>query len=313
MAVKVADKIIGKDRPCVIVAEIGINHNGNVEIAKRLIDVAVDAGCDMVKFQKRTVDAVYTKAELLKSRDVPADIIANAIKRGVLSGDRIKCLIDSNLASTTNGDLKYALEFTKEEYREIDRYCQKKGIVWFASPWDLGSVDFLAELKVPCYKVASASLTDHNLLKCLRLKGKPIILSTGMSTMEEIISAVDILGEENLIILHCVATYPSADHDLNLRVIKTLQKRFPNVPIGYSGHERGVAPSVMAVVCGACLIERHITLDRTMWGSDQAASIAPKGLELLVRDIRLWEEARGDGEKRLLAVEIPIKEKLRKK
>ena len=285
--VQIREKSIGEDYPCFITAEIGINHNGNLDITKKLIDIAAESGCDAVKFQKRTVDVVYTSEELARARENPF--------------------------GTTNGDLKRGLEFSDEGYGAIDQYCKEKGILWFASCWDEGSVDFIDKFDPPCYKIASASLTDTDLLRHTRTKGKPIILSTGMSTMEQIEKAVEALGEDDLIILHCISTYPMEDHEANLSVIKTLQDKFPNIPIGYSGHEKGISLSVSAVVLGACMVERHITLDRTAWGSDQAASIEPRGLEMLVRDIRKFEVARGDGVKRVLESEIPIIEKLRRK
>ena len=219
----------------------------------------------------------------------------------------------SALTDTTNGDLKWSLELTQREYREIDAYCKEKGILWFASPWDEASVDFLDEFDLPCYKIASASLTDDNLLKHIRSKGKPIILSTGMSTMQQIERAVKILGERNLIIMHCVATYPTDDKDVNLEIIRTLRDRFRNAVIGYSGHERGIAISIAAAIMGASLIERHITIDRTMWGSDQPASLEPKGMDMMTRYIRSYEAARGDGVKRVLPGEEPIIAKLRRK
>ncbi len=283
--VKIADRIIGDGRPCFIIAEIGINHNGSVNLAKKMIDIAVTTGCDAVKFQKRTVDIVYTKEELAKER--------------------------KSVFGNTNGDLKRGLEFGEEEYREIDEYCKKKGIMWFASCWDENSVDFMEKFDIPCYKIASASLTDDNLLKHTRSKGKPIMLSTGMSTMEQIRHAVSVLGEENLVILHCTSTYPSNSEETNLRVIETFRKEF-SCPIGYSGHERGVTPSVLAAALGAAVVERHITTDRTNWGSDQAASLEMAGLYHLVRDIRQTPDLLGDGVKVVYPREIPIIEKLRR-
>jgi len=285
--VKIANRLVGPGQPCFIVAEIGINHNGSVEIAKKLIDLAVESGCDAVKFQKRTVEVVYTPEELAKPRENPF--------------------------GPTNGDLKRGLEFGKEQYDEIDRYCREKGILWFASPWDEGSVDFLEQYDLPCYKIASASLTDNGLLRHIRSKGRPVILSTGMSTMEQIRHAVEFLGEKDLIILHCVSTYPSETEEINLSVISTLSNEFPNIPIGYSGHEIGVAMSLAAAVMGACVVERHITLEQAMWGSDQSASLAPKGIRMLARDIRRFEVAKGDGIKRVVETEIPIMKKLRRK
>lgn len=283
--VKIADKIIGDGHPCFVIAEIGINHNGQVGLAKKMIDIAITTGCDAVKFQKRTVDVVYTKEELAKER--------------------------KSVFGNTNGDLKRGLEFSREQYYEIDRYCRERGILWFASCWDEGSVDFINEFNPPCYKIASASLTDDNLLKYTKSKGKPILLSTGMSTMEEIRHAVKILGEDNLVIYHCTSTYPSNADEMNLRVIETLKKEF-NCPIGYSGHERGVTPSVLAVALGANSVERHITVDRTNWGSDQAASLELAGLSHMVRDIRQVPALLGDGKKVVYSRELPIIEKLRR-
>ncbi|OHA20398.1 MAG: N-acetylneuraminate synthase [Candidatus Taylorbacteria bacterium RIFCSPHIGHO2_01_FULL_51_15] len=285
--VTIGGKRVGEGHPCFIIAEIGINHNGSIETAKKLIDVAVDAGCDAVKFQKRTIEIVYTKEELERPRESPF--------------------------GKTNGDLKRGLEFGEKEYREIDRYCKEKGILWGASCWDEASVDFIEQFNPPFYKVASASLTDHGLLAHKRIKGRPIILSTGMSTLEEVKAAVKVLGTKDLILMHTVATYPAKNEDLNLSVIRTLQETFPTVPVGYSGHEVGVPPTLMAAVLGASVVERHITLDRAMWGTDQAASLEPGGIKLVVRDIRMWEDARGDGVKRVLEAEIPIKQKLRRK
>lgn len=283
--VKIADKTIGDGYPCFIIAEIGINHNGSVDLAKKMIDIAVTTGCDAVKFQKRTIDVVYTKEELAKER--------------------------KSVFGNTNGDLKRGLEFNYEDYKEIDHYCKEKNIIWFASCWDKESVDFIEQFNVPCYKIASASLTDDNLLKYTRSKGKPILLSTGMSTMEQIKHAVEILGKENLIIYHCTSTYPSNAEETNLKVIENFKKDF-DCPIGYSGHERGVTPSVIAVALGANSVERHITIDRTNWGSDQAASLEMAGLYHLVRDIRQVPDLLGDGKKVVYSRELPIIEKLRR-
>jgi len=283
--VKIGNKIIGEGEPVFIIAEIGINHNGDINIAKKLIDAAVAAGYDAVKFQKRTIEIVYTPEELAKPRENPF--------------------------GPTNGDLKRGLEFGEKEYEEIDRYCKEKGIMWFASPWDIKSVDFLEKFNVPCYKIASACLTDDELLKYIKSKSKPIILSTGMSTVEQIRHAVEMLGEDNLVLLHCTSTYPLVDEELNLKVIPWLKENF-NCPIGYSGHEVGVYSSLAAAVIGACAIERHITLDRAMWGSDQAASLEINGLNRLARDIRLVPVWLGDGEKKVFESEKPILQKLRR-
>lgn len=282
---KIGKDVIGDGHPCYVIAEIGINHNGDVEIAKKLIDTADAAGCNAVKFQKRTVDVVYTKEELAKPRESPF--------------------------GQTNGDLKRGLELDLAAYREIDAYCREMDMPWFASCWDEASVDFIAQFNPPCYKIASASLTDDNLLRYHRTRGKPIILSTGMSTLEQIDHAVEILGKQNLILLHATSTYPATYDELNLRCIPFFQKRY-GVPTGYSGHETGLPSSVAAVALGACVVERHITLDRAMWGSDHAASVEPNGITRLVRDIRLVETSFGDGIKRVHAREQPILKKLRR-
>jgi len=311
--VNINNFFLGKEHPAFIVAELGINHNGDVEIAKKLIDVAVEEACQAVKFQKRTISKVYTPEELAKPREVPRDVLENAIRRGVLSVEAIRRLKNSDLKNSTNGDQKLALELTEEEYREIDEYCKNKGILWFASPWDEESVDFLEKFDVPCHKIASASITYHDLLRKVKATRRPVILSTGMSTMEEIKTAVDILGTNNLVLLHTVSTYPSAEKDVNLRLLVTLKSEFPDVPIGYSGHEKGLAITVAAATLGAHLIERHLTLDRAMYGSDQAASIEPHELKQLVADIRAMETAYGHGKKEILESEVPIREKLRRK
>lgn len=283
--VRIGEAVVGERHPVYIIAEIGINHNGSLDLAKQLIDVAVTSGCNAVKFQKRTVDVVYTPEELERPRESPF--------------------------GTTNGELKRGLEFGLEQYREIDAYCREKSIAWFASCWDEASVDFIDQFDVPCYKIASASLTDDNLLRHTRSKGKPIVLSTGMSSLDEIFHAVEVLGRQDLVVMHSCSTYPAHYDELNLRVIPILQQQF-GVPVGYSGHETGIPSSVAAVAIGACMIERHITLERSMWGSDQAASLGPSGFTQLVRDIRLVETALGDGVKRVLEREVPIMEKLRR-
>ena len=283
--VKIGKKELGTNQPCYVIAEIGINHNGDVDLAKRLISVAVAAGCDAVKFQKRTVDVVYTAKELAQPRPNPF-------------GD-------------TNGDLKRGLEFGQEEYAEINAFCKQVKIDWFVSPWDEASVDFVEKYNPPVYKIASASLTDDNLLRHVRATGKPIIASTGMSTYEEIDHAVDVLGKENLILMHTTSTYPAKYEQLNLRAIPTMIDRY-DIPVGYSGHETGIPTSVAAAVLGACCVERHITMDRAMWGSDQAASLEPNGISRLVRDIRLCEQSMGDGIKRVYEEEIPVMKKLRR-
>ncbi len=283
--VKIANKTISDNAPCFIIAEIGINHNGSLDLAKKMIDEAVFAGCDAVKFQKRTVTKVYTPEELDVYRP--------------------------NYYGNTNRDLKFGLELSYDDYKEIDRYCKDKSIMWFASCWDIDSVDFIEQFDVPCHKVASAMLTDDVFLKKLKSTNKPILLSTGMSTMDEIRHAVKILGEDNLVIYHCTSTYPTEHKEINLRVIEEFRKEF-SCPIGYSGHEKGLLPSVLAVELGANSVERHITIDRTLWGSDQAASLEPEGLRRMVRDIREVKTVLGDGKKIVYDSEIPVRNKLRK-
>ena len=285
MEVLLGERTVGDGHPCFVLAEIGINHNGDTQIAKKLIDVASLAGCEAVKFQKRTIDVVYTPEELAKPRETPF--------------------------GATNGDLKRALELGQAEYAEIDEYCRSKPIAWIASCWDEASVDFIERFDPPFYKIASASLTDDDLLRHTRAKGRPIVLSTGMSTLDQIDHAVEVLGREDLVLLHCCSTYPAQYRELNLRVIPALRQRY-GVPIGYSGHETGIASSVAAAALGACVVERHVTLDRAMWGSDHAASLEPNGIMRVVRDIRLVEEALGDGFKTVLPSEVPIMQKLRR-
>ncbi len=284
--VKIGDTLVGDGHPCYVIAEIGINHNGDIDLAKKLIDVAKAAGCNAVKFQKRTVEIVYTSEELARPRESPF--------------------------GTTNGDLKYGLEFGLEEYEDIDAYCREKEFTWFASCWDEGSADFFDQFNLPCYKIASASLTDDDLLRHIRAKNRPILLSTGMSTLEQVDYAVQVLGKQDLILLHSCSTYPAYYEELNLRVIPRMRERY-GVPVGYSGHETGIPSTIAATALGACIVERHITLDRSMWGSDQAASLEPNGITRLMRDIRLVETAMGDGIKRVIEREVPIMKKLRRK
>ncbi len=284
--VRVGAKEIGPGKRVYAIAEIGINHNGSLETAKRLISAAAGAGCDAVKFQKRTVDVVYTADELSKPRENPF--------------------------GPTNGDLKRGLEFGKAQYKEIDRFCKDTGIDWFASCWDEASVDVIDEFDPPCYKIASASLTDDHLLRHTRATGKPVIMSTGMSTMKQIEHAVEVLGAKDLIIMHTTSTYPSKAEELNLKMITELQRRFPAIPIGYSGHEVGLYTTLAAAALGATCIERHITLDRSMWGTDQSASVEPDGIAKLVKNLRTLEKALGDGVKKVYESEVPIIKKLRR-
>ncbi|WP_156758482.1 N-acetylneuraminate synthase family protein [Actinokineospora pegani] len=282
----IGGRLVGAGHPAYVIAEAGINHNGDVELAKRLVDVAADAGADAVKFQKRTPEIATPPSMRDTRRETPWGEMSYL-------------------------DYRYRVEFGEEQYADIARHCDKRGIAWFASPWDVPSVEFLERFNVPTHKVASASLTDIPLLEALRDTGKPIICSTGMSTMEEVDAAVAVLGTERLVLLHATSTYPCPPEESNLRTIGTLRERFPDVPVGYSGHERGLQVSVAAVALGACVVERHVTLDRAMWGSDHAASLEPDGLRKLVRDIRVVETALGDGVKRVFPGEEKPRARLR--
>lgn len=284
--IKIGDRLLGEGHPTYVVAEVGINHNGSLEMAKQMIDAAVHAGVDAVKFQKRTPELCVPPEQRSQMRETPWGYISYL-------------------------DYRYKVEFGQAEYNEIDRYCKEKGIAWFASVWDEESVDFLEPFQPACYKIPSASLTDHPLLRRLRATGRPLILSTGMSTLAEIEAAVNVLGTGNLLITHATSTYPCEPEELNLRMISTLEQRFP-CPIGYSGHEVGLIPTVVAVSLGACLVERHITLDRALWGSDQAASVEPGGFERLVKYIRVTESAMGDGVKKVYESEMSSLRKLRR-
>ncbi|EFQ84219.1 NeuB family protein [Aeromicrobium marinum DSM 15272] len=278
----IGEEIVGPKRPTYVIGEIGINHNGDIEVAKKLIDVAALAGAQAVKFQKRTPEISTPPAMRDTIRETP-------------------------WGEMTYLAYRYRVEFEQEQYREIDEYARSKGVAWFASPWDVPSVDFLEDLGVPTHKVASASVTDLDLLRALAATGKPIVLSTGMSTIEQIDIAVEILSTDRLVLMHATSTYPLPAQEANLRMIHTLQERY-GVPVGYSGHEPGLQISLAAVAMGACAVERHITLDRTMWGSDQAASLEPHGFMSLVRDIRILEMAFGDGVKRIMpGEEAPMK------
>ncbi|MGQ3009376.1 N-acetylneuraminate synthase family protein [Microbacterium aurantiacum] len=287
MTVTIGTRVIGGGRPAYVIAEIGLNHNGDVDLAKRLIDVAADAGADAVKFQKRTPE-IATPEHM---RDVPRE---------------------TPWGTMTYLDYRRRVEFDRAQYIEISDHALLRGLEWFASPWDVPSVAFLEELGVAAHKVASASLTDHALLRALADTGKPVILSTGMSTMAEIDAAVSVLGTDRLVLMHATTTYPMEPEEANLRMIPALRERFPGVPVGYSGHERGLQISLAAVALGAVAVERHITLDRTMWGSDHAASLEPTGLTHLVRDIRVIESALGDGVKRVYPGELAPMAKLRR-
>ena len=284
---RLGDRIVGTGFPVYITGEIGVNHNGELGNAIALIDKAADAGCDAVKFQKRTPEICTPRDQWEIERDTP--------------WGRMSYI-----------DYRHRVEFDIAAYAAIDEHAKRRGIAWFASPWDVESVDFLEAFDVPAHKVASACLTDDELLRRLRATGRTIILSTGMSTMRQIRHAVEVLGSDNIILCHATSTYPAAAGELNLKMINTLQSEFPNVPIGYSGHETGLQTTLAAVAMGAVFVERHITLDRSMWGSDQAASIEPHGLVRLVRDVRVITEAMGDGVKRIYDGERAAMKKLRR-
>lgn len=281
-------KKIGAGEPCFVIAEIGINHNGSLDHALSMIQKAHAAGCDAVKFQKRDPELCVPMDQRLIERDTP-------------------------WGRMTYMDYRYKVEFQEAEYQAIDDLCKKLDMVWFASPWDVNSVDFLEKFDVAIYKTASASLTDHELLRKIKSTGKPLIMSTGMSTWEEITEAVDVFGTDNLILAHATSTYPCKPEELNLRMIHTLQKAYPTVPIGYSGHETGLATTLAAVAIGATFVERHFTLDRSWWGSDQSASVEPQGMAKLVSDIRDVQTALGDGVKRVYPSEEGPRAKLRVK
>ncbi|MFE0687239.1 N-acetylneuraminate synthase family protein [Streptomyces xiamenensis] len=284
---QLGDRVVGPGRPVYVTGEIGINHNGDLDNAFALIDAAVEAGCDAVKFQKRTPEICTPRDQWDIERDTP-------------------------WGRMTYIDYRHRVEFDADDYVAIDAYCKKHGIHWFASPWDTEAVDFLEKFDVPAHKVASASLTDDDLLRALRATGKTVILSTGMSTPRQIRHAVEVLGSQNILLCHATSTYPAKADELNLRVINTLQAEYPNVPIGYSGHETGLQTTLAAVALGAVFVERHITLDRAMWGSDQAASVEPQGLTRMVRDIRTIEESLGDGVKKVYDSELAPMKKLRR-
>jgi N-acetylneuraminate synthase len=285
--VRIADRAVGDGEPVFVIAEIGINHNGSLEIAKKLVDGAVLSGADAVKFQKRTPELCVPKEQWHLERDTP-------------------------WGRMTYIDYRRRVEFGEREYAAIDRHCRERGILWFTSCWDEEAVDFMERFDPPCYKAASASLTDHALLRKKKATGRPLILSTGMSTIEEIRDGIEAAGREDLLIAHATSTYPCPVEQLNLRMIATLKAAYPECPIGYSGHETGLAPTWAAVTLGATFVERHVTLDRAMWGSDQAASVEIGGLMRLVSNIRDIERSLGDGVKRVYPGELPQIQKLRR-
>jgi N-acetylneuraminate synthase len=284
---RLGDRVVGPGHPVYITGEIGINHNGELANAFALIDQAAAAGCDAVKFQKRTPEICTPRDQWDIERDTP-------------------------WGRMTYIDYRHRVEFDADDYRQIDAHARSRGIAWFASPWDVEAVDFLEQFDVPAHKVASASLTDDELLRRLRATGRTVILSTGMSTPKQIRHAVEVLGSENIVLCHATSTYPAKPTELNLRMIHTLQSEFPNVPVGYSGHETGLQTTLAAVALGAVFVERHITLDRAMWGSDQSASVEPPGLQRLVRDVRIITDSLGDGVKKIYDGELAAMKKLRR-
>ena len=281
----IGEKCLGHGYPVYIVAEIGINHNGSLKTALSLIDVAVQAGCDAVKFQKRSPNHCVPFHQRQVLRETP--------------WGRMSYL-----------QYRHRMEFGCNEYDAIDEYCRKCGIEWFASCWDQPSVDFMSQYNPDCFKVASACLTDHDLLTYIRRQQKPVILSTGMSTMEEICKAVSILDGADLLIVHTTSNYRGNPEELNLSMIHTLKREF-GCNVGYSGHEKGTIATIATVPLGACYIERHITLDRCMWGSDHGISLEPIKLTKMVEDIRLLEKAMGDGVKHVYESERATLKKLR--
>jgi len=285
--VKVGSRYIGEGEPVYVIGEIGINHNGSLALAKKLIDGAVFSGCDAVKFQKRTPELCVPQDQWNIERDTP--------------WGRITYLV-----------YKHKIEFGFSEYEQIDEYCKTKGIDWFVSAWDEESVDFIEQFNPIAYKIASATLTDDLLLSKLRETKRPIILSTGMSTMEEIDEAISYLDHDKLMIAQATSSYPCNESELNLKMIETYKHSYPNIPIGYSGHETGLAPTLAAVALGASFVERHITLDRAMWGTDQAASVEINGMFQLVKNIRDIEKALGDGKKKIYSEELKNLNKMRK-
>lgn len=283
--IKIGNRLVGDGKPCFVIAQLGVNHNGDIDLAQKLIAGAALSNCDAVKLQKRTVDVVYSPAELNRPLASPFGL--------------------------NYRDLHEGLELGQAEYEQIAEHCRKHSILWFASAWDIKSVDFLAQFNPPCYKIASPCLTNDQLLKHHRQYHRPILLSTGMSTMEEIDHAVELLGTENLLLMHCNSSYPARPEELNLRMIQTLKDRY-KVPVGYSGHEVGWSTTIAAVALGACCVERHITSDRHLWGREQADALTMPDLCQLVRDICTVEMAQGDGVKRIYDSERPMRKSSRR-
>ena len=284
-SVTLGKKKIGLGKPTYFIAEIGINHNGDVKIAKKLIDAAANIGCHAVKFQKRNPNTCVPENQ-------------KNLMRETIWG------------RMTYLEYREKIEFGKKEYKEIENYCKRKKIDWFCSCWDIDSVNFIKKFNPICYKIPSACLTNDKLLEVIKKQNKPMLLSTGMSTIKEIDSAMKILSKKNLIVFQSTSSYPCEIEELNLNVIPNFIKKY-KIPIGYSGHEARVSPSIAAYVLGACIIERHLTLDRSMWGTDQAASLEPEGYKILIESCKKIEQALGDGKKRVFKSEVAAKQKLR--
>jgi N-acetylneuraminate synthase len=287
MTISIGSNLVGTGHPVYVIAEIGLNHNGSVDLAKQMIDVAAEAGAQAVKFQKRTPEISTPEHMKNVMRETP-------------------------WGTMTYLEYRYRVEFDREQYIEVGDHATLRGLDWFASPWDEPAVAFLEDLNVVAHKVASASVTDIGMLRALAATGKPVILSTGMSTMDQIDAAVHELAGSPLAVLHATSSYPMPNEEANLRMVQTLAERFPGVPIGYSGHERELQISLAAVALGATVVERHLTLDRGMWGSDHSASLEPADFAQLVRDIRVLEVALGDGVKRVFPGELAPLAKLRR-
>ncbi len=289
MTLKVGNRLIGEGQPVFFIAEAGVNHNGSAELAKKLVHLAAEARADAVKFQKRSVRDILIREYLERPYTVPTSLGA------------------------TYGEHRDRLELSEQDYVELRDLCQQLGIIFLASAWDERSADFLDELGVPAFKTASADLTNLPLLEHIARKGKPMFISTGMSDMSEVAEAVETVRQyhDQFVLLQCTSTYPADNDRLNLRVMETYRKAF-NCLVGYSGHERGLAPSEAAAALGACVIERHFTIDRTMIGPDHAASLEPEGLRKLIRNIRNIERALGSAEKRVLEEEWPVRTRLAK-
>jgi N-acetylneuraminate synthase len=316
--INIAGRAVGPGYPCFIIAEIGINHNGDLNVAKKLIDAAAEAGADAVKFQTRTVEVVYTPEELAKARAVPRSVLENGIRRGVLPPSAVGRLTESNFEASTNGDLKRILEFTVDEYHEISRHCKLRGVIWLTSCWDTQALERMLPFNLPCHKIASACNEDDALLIAARQTDKPVILSTGMTDLDGVSAAANFLDLEKLIILHCTSVYPKGtEHGdellsmVNLNGIETLARIF-DVPIGFSSHFSGIMPVYAAVAMGACMIEVHVTLERGMYGSDQASSLEPAEFGRLFKATKELHTAKGNGRIVIYPGEEEVAKKLRR-